>query len=95
MTRHRSFSCRSDAEIQKNTTIKPAGSIPGGLFILEASGIVFLLEPYTSCVLKRAIKTPKLYFRDTGLAAYLTRWLTPDTLASGAMSGAFFILIPL
>ena len=41
-------------------------------------------------MLKRAIKTPKLYFRDTGLAAYLTRWLTSDTLANGAMSGAFF-----
>ena len=31
-----------------------------------------------------------MYFRDTGLAAYLTRWLTPETLANGAMSGAFF-----
>lgn len=58
--------------------------------ILEASGIIYLLEPYTPSVLKRAIKTPKLYFRDTGLAAYLTRWLTPETLAVGAMSGAFF-----
>ena len=58
--------------------------------ILEASGIIYLLEPYTPSVLKRAIKTPKVYFRDTGLAAYLTRWLTPETLANGAMSGAFF-----
>lgn len=58
--------------------------------ILEASGIVYLLEPYTPGVLRRAIKTPKAYFRDTGLAAYLTRWLTPETLANGAMSGAFF-----
>lgn len=58
--------------------------------ILEASGIVYLLEPYANSVLKKAIKTPKLYFRDTGLAAYLTRWLTPETLATGAMSGAFF-----
>ena len=58
--------------------------------ILESSGIIYLLEPYTNSVLKRATKTPKLYFRDTGLAAYLTRWLTPETLANGAMSGAFF-----
>ena len=58
--------------------------------ILEASGIVYLLEAYTPSVLNRAIKSPKVYFRDTGLAAYLTRWLTPDTLANGAMSGAFF-----
>ena len=58
--------------------------------ILEASGIVYLLEAYTPSVLNRAVKTPKVYFRDTGLAAYLTRWLTPETLANGAMSGAFF-----
>lgn len=49
-----------------------------------------MLEPYTSNVLKRAIKSPKLYFRDTGLACYLTRWLTPETLAYGAMSGSVF-----
>ena len=58
--------------------------------ILEASGIVYLLEPYTPSVLKKAIKTPKVYFRDTGLAAYLTRWLTPEALAYGAMSGPMF-----
>ena len=39
---------------------------------------------------KRAIKTPKLYFLDTGLAAYLTKWNSPDVLKSGAMAGAFF-----
>ncbi len=58
--------------------------------ILESTGIVYLLGPYTPSVLKRAIKTPKLYMRDTGLAAYLTRWLTPETLAAGAMSGAMW-----
>ena len=58
--------------------------------ILEASGIIYLLEPYTPSVLKRAIKTPKVYFRDTGLASYLTRWLTPETLAYGAMAGNMF-----
>ncbi len=69
---------------------KDQGTVKNWISILEASGIIYLLEPYTSSVLKRAIKTPKLYFRDTGLAAYLTRWLTPETLAVGAMSGAFF-----
>ena len=58
--------------------------------ILEKSGIIYLLKPYTSSVLNRAIKTPKLYFRDTGLCCYLTRWLTPDTLKNGAMAGAIF-----
>lgn len=58
--------------------------------ILEKSGIIYILKPYTSNALNRAIRTPKLYFRDTGLCCYLTRWLTPDTLKNGAMAGAMF-----
>lgn len=69
---------------------KDQTTVKNWISVLEASGIVYLLEPYSASVLKRAVKTPKLYFRDTGLAAYLTRWLTPETLATGAMSGAFF-----
>ncbi len=60
------------------------------LSILVASNLVYLLPPYSNNVIKRAVKTPKLYFLDTGLAAYLTRWNTPDVLESGAMAGAFF-----
>ena len=60
------------------------------LSILVASNIVYLLSPYSNNITKRAIKTPKLYFLDTGLAAYLTKWNTPDVLKSGAMAGAFF-----
>lgn len=69
---------------------KDVGTVKNWMSILEASGIVYLLEPYTAAVLKRAIRTPKVYFRDTGLASYLTRWLTAETLAYGAMSGAMF-----
>ncbi|MCL2492483.1 MAG: ATP-binding protein [Clostridiales bacterium] len=60
------------------------------LLILKASGVIYLLKPYSNNVIKRAVKTPKLYFLDTGLAAYLTRWLTPETLSQGAMNGHFF-----
>ncbi len=60
------------------------------LAILVASNLVYLLQPYSNNITKRAVKTPKLYFLDTGLAAYLTRWNTPDTLKNGAMAGAFF-----
>lgn len=60
------------------------------LSILVASNIVYLLKPYFNNITKRAVKTPKLYFLDTGLAAYLTRWNTPEVLKSGAMAGAFF-----
>lgn len=60
------------------------------LSILIASGLVYLLAPYHNNITKRTVKTPKLYFLDTGLAAYLTRWNTPDVLKNGAMAGAFF-----
>lgn len=58
--------------------------------ILERTGIVFLLHPYSANALNRAIKTPKIYFRDTGLACYLTRWLTPDALKFSAVAGNMF-----
>lgn len=58
--------------------------------ILERTGIIFLLQPYSSSALNRAIKTPKIYFRDTGLACYLTRWLTADALKNSAVAGNMF-----
>lgn len=58
------------------------------LSILVSSGIVHVLEPYHSNFNKRLVKTPKLYLLDTGLAAYLTEWSTPQTLEAGAMNGA-------
>lgn len=56
--------------------------------ILETLGIIFLLHPYSNNVLKRTIKTPKLYFYDTGLVCYLTKWSSSEVLENGAMSGA-------
>lgn len=58
--------------------------------ILERTGIIFLLQPYSANALNRAIKTPKIYFRDTGLACYLTRWLTADALKNSAVAGNMF-----
>ena len=58
--------------------------------ILETSGIIYLLKPYSNNHLKRAIKTPKVYMLDTGLMAWLTKWLTPETIQQGAKSGQFF-----
>jgi predicted AAA+ superfamily ATPase len=70
-----------DADVAPNTAKK-------WLSILQASGLIYLLEPYFSNVTKRMVKSPKLYFLDTGLAAYLTEWSSPETLEAGAMSGA-------
>ncbi|MDR0916857.1 MAG: ATP-binding protein [Oscillospiraceae bacterium] len=60
------------------------------LSILVTSNLVYLLAPYHNNITKRTVKTPKLYYLDTGLAAYLTRWNTADVLKNGAMAGAFF-----
>ncbi|MDR3263383.1 MAG: ATP-binding protein [Clostridiales bacterium] len=56
--------------------------------ILVTSGIVYILEPYFNNILNRAVKTPKLYFMDTGLVCHLTRWYTEEQAQNGAMSGA-------
>ncbi|MGM0689637.1 MAG: ATP-binding protein [Bacillota bacterium] len=69
-----------DADVAVNTA-------KSWLSILQASGIVFLLEPYFSNATKRLVKTSKLYFFDTGLCSYLTEWTSPETLEAGAMSG--------
>ena len=58
--------------------------------VLQTMGIVFLLETYSNNELKRLVKTPKLYFCDTGLAAYLSMWTSKDVLMNGAVSGHYF-----
>ena len=60
------------------------------LSVLVSSGIVVLIQPYFNNRLKRAIKSPNMYFMDTGLAVYLTRWDSPKTLEVSAMSGKIF-----
>lgn len=60
------------------------------LQLLQGLGIVYLLQPFANNALKRLAKTPKLYFCDTGLCAYLSMWLTKDTLMNGAASGHYF-----
>ena len=70
-----------DAEIDQTTA-------KNWLHVLEALGIIFLLEPYSNNVLKRTVSTLKLYFYDSGIVCYLTRWSSPETAMEGAMSGA-------
>ncbi|MDO4219235.1 MAG: ATP-binding protein [Synergistaceae bacterium] len=70
-----------DADINQTQTKSWLG-------ILETLGIIFYLHPYSNNMLKRLVKTPKLYFYDTGLVCYLTKWSNAETLESGAMNGA-------
>ncbi|MCR4615477.1 MAG: ATP-binding protein [Clostridiales bacterium] len=65
-------------------------TIKSWISVLERTGIVYILQPYSAGVLTRAIKTPKLYFRDTGLACYLTKWVSADALKNSAVAGNMF-----
>ncbi|MDO8932332.1 MAG: ATP-binding protein, partial [Rhodocyclaceae bacterium] len=56
--------------------------------ILEASFQVYLLRPYFQNISKRQIKTPKIYFLDTGLVCYLTGWHNAEVASRGAMAGS-------
>lgn len=65
-------------------------TIKNWISVLERTGIIYLLQPYSSSSLSRAIKSPKIYFRDTGLVCYLTKWLTADALKNSAVAGNLF-----
>ena len=75
-------------EISKQIGVS-APTIKTWITILERSGVIFILHPYYSNITNRLVKTPKLYFMDTGLAAYLCRWPSAETLQNGHMDGAF------
>ena len=75
------------AEIALDADISQAQA-KAWLRILETLGIIFYLHPYSNNLLKRLVKTPKLYFYDTGLVSYLTKWSSAEVLESGAMNGA-------
>ena len=74
-------SIADDAEIDQVTA-------KNWLNIMETLGLIFFLHPYSNNLLKRTIKTPKLYFYDCGLVAHLARWSSVETLMNGAQSGA-------
>lgn len=75
------------ADIARDADINQI-QVKNWLGILETLGIIFYLHPYSNNLLKRLVKTPKLYFYDTGLVCYLTKWSSGETLESGAMNGA-------
>ena len=77
------------AEIARDVGISEP-TVERWISILQNSNIIYLLYPYHNNHLKRMIKTPKVYFLDTGLASYLTRWSGYETLKNGAVSGNYF-----
>jgi len=88
----RSAACRAGQMLNVSDIARDVGisndTTKRWLKILEKSDIIFFLRPYSNNLLKRTIKTPKMYFYDTGLVAYLTRYSSPEILASGAINGA-------
>ena len=85
---------RTASNVNYTTLAEETGiSVPTAkqwLSVLVSSGLVTLIEPYYNNALKRVIKAPRMYFTDTGLCSYLTRWPSAEALEIGAMSGAFF-----
>ena len=76
------------ADISRDIGVS-APTVKEWITILERAGIIFILRPYYSSITNRLVKTPKFYFMDTGLAAYLARWPDYKSLANGNMDGAF------
>lgn len=75
------------ANLSKDLGIS-APTVKQWISLLVSSGIIFLLEPFHSNIRKRLVKSPKVYFLDTGLCSYLTRWSDAQTLEAGNMNGA-------
>ena len=66
---------------------KPVSTVQRWVSILQTSGLIYLLYPFSKNISNRMTKMPKIYFMDTGLVCYLTKWNTPETLEVGAKSG--------
>ena len=88
----RAAACRAGQMLNVHTIAQDVGisddTAKRWLQVLEKSDIIFYLRPYSNNLLKRTIKTPKLYFFDTGLVAYLTKYTSPEILQNGAISGS-------
>lgn len=75
------------SDLARDVGISP-NTAKNWISLLQASQQLFLLEPYHSNLGKRLIKTPKLYFADTGLLIYLLGFSNLDALLQHAMRGA-------
>ena len=88
----RAVACRCGQQLNIHDIASDVGysadTVKRWLGILENSDIIFYLRPYSNNLLKRTIKTPKLYFFDTGLVAYLTKYSSSEILLNGAINGA-------
>lgn len=88
----RSAACRAGQMLNVHDIAQDVGvsddTAKRWLAVLEKSAIIFYLRPYSNNLLKRTVKTPKMYFFDTGMVAYLTKYSSPEILMNGAINGA-------
>jgi len=88
----RAAACRAGQMLNMHDIAKDVGvtddTAKRWLRLMEQSEVIFYLRPYSNNLLKRTIKTPKMYFFDTGLVAYLTKYSSPEILMNGAINGA-------
>jgi predicted AAA+ superfamily ATPase len=88
------IAARTAQELNMEDIAKDVGissnTVKNWLSVLRTSGLIYMLRPFSKNITKRLTKTPKLYFLDTGLAAYLAGWTTPEALETGISAGAFF-----
>ena len=88
----RALAARTSQQVNYSSLAMEMGinetTVKSWLSILQTSGLIYLLPPYSNNLTNRVIKTPKLYFMDTGLVCYLTKWNTDETLENGAFSGS-------
>ncbi len=90
----RELALRTGQELRIGDVAKSVGvsdkTVKGWLSLAENSGLIFLLRPYYANIGKQLVKSPKVYFTDTGLAAYLIGFSSPEKMAEYVAAGAFF-----
>lgn len=90
----RELALRTGQELRIGDLAKTVGvmarTIKGWLSLAENSGLIYLLRPYYANIGKQFVKSPKVYFTDTGLAAYLIGFTSPEKMAEYTTAGAFF-----
>lgn len=86
------LAARTGQELNYSSVSKDIGidskTVKSWVSVLQTSGLIYLLQPYSTNLKKRLVKTPKIYFLDTGLCSYLTGWSSPKAIESGVMSGS-------
>ena len=88
------MTCRTGQTLNYNDIARDiqvsVNTVKSWVSVLETSGLIYLLAPYSRNMTKRAVKTPKMYFLDTGLCCYLTGIVTGEMAQGHPMSGALF-----